>query len=61
MPNVYGVDYQGIYTSVTFAQISGLLTILLTEWRLLISEQLSRLPMRSDYVFTCVLAHTGPA
>ena len=52
--NVYGWDYQGIYTSVTSRAI---LRTVLTKfpWRIPISEDLSLLPVRSD----CVITRTG--
>ena len=52
MPIVYGVDYQGIYTAVTFTRHYGLLTKIFTSWRAAISDDFSLLPVRSDYVIT---------
>jgi hypothetical protein len=51
VPIVYGVDYQGIYTAVTFTRRVGEL-LTRVNWRVTISDGLSLSPVRSDYVFT---------
>ena len=53
MHNVYGWDYQGIYTSVTFPSLRSQQKVLTKfPWRIAISDDLSLLPVRSDCVFT---------